>query len=108
VALERVTVSRVGGLGLDLAEFECQCGNGGSCSLSDVIEGSNVANTGQFQSGDAPVSVAAVGDPDTLTEGVPTGMVLVDGLNFDATIGELGRFKDCPALAITVKRLTPR
>ena len=104
--LIKITLSREGGLGLDLAEYSAGRGNGGVVLVNDVIEGSNAAKTGLFMPGDALVSVQAVGD--NLLEGVPTGVVNVEGLNFDATIGELGRFRDCSTLTIIVKRLVTR
>jgi hypothetical protein len=104
--LVRIQVSRVGGLGLDLAEYVALKGKGGIVLVNEVVPGSNADNTGLFQPGDALVSVKAAAEDDVesvyVGADVPKGIVRVEGLNFDATIDELDRFRDCPTLIMTV------
>jgi hypothetical protein len=112
IELVKVDVCRDGGLGLDLAEFDTTRGKGGIVLINSIIPGSNADKAGKFMPGDALVCISAREIAGTHEEqmlaGIPQGDVRVEGLNFDATINEIGRFRDVADLSITVKRLVVR
>jgi len=100
VTVSAVT-SRVGGLGLDLAEMQRGRGKSGLVLISEIAKGSNADQTGKFKVGDALLSVADSRDPSKV--------ITLQGLNFDATIDALSSFSpDVTSVEFTLMRLMKR
>lgn len=91
-------LSSIGGLGLDLIETQVSTeNNAGLVLVGGVNPGSNAANCGLFQEGDALSTISTEGKEESL-----------EGLNFDATVKKLVKFKDLPSVKIVFKRLLKR
>ena len=109
-----VTLSRKGGLGLELVEMDTmERTRFGLVLVGGVGEGSNAAApiSGSFAVGDALVSIegvkaAAVAGGDLVVVGESKRSV--EGLDFDATVDVLSSFGEYDVLRVVVKRLVER
>lgn len=103
-----VGLSRVGGLGLDLVELSViDKSKYGLVVISDIVPNSNADKTGQFQIGDALVTISTP-MPKGTTSTTPEMTARLEGLNFDATIAEISKFSEYTEIVLTVRRLTVR
>lgn len=104
---KKVTLSRVGGMGLDLLEADKLEGKGsyGLVVVGGVAPGSNAATpiSGSFVPGDALTSVSGL-----TSSGAAENKVSLEGLDFDATLALLGQFGAYDKLELGIKRLVPR
>ena len=104
--LVSVTLSRVGGLGLDLLEMDkLERSEFGIVLIGGIAAGSNAATplSGSFALGDALVSVEAI-----LAGGAVENKRPLEGLSFDATVSVLSTFTSYDTVRIVVKRLAER
>jgi hypothetical protein len=99
----KIQLSRVGGLGLDLVEYNVGKGDIGLVLVGDILPDSNAAACKQFQIGDALQSVSTVPK-----EGEEPVVTRLEGLNFDSTVAALGEYSDYKEVVITVKRVIKR
>lgn len=102
--LQTVTLSRVGGLGLDLMEVKQGPRDGdGVVIINGFNEGGNAERCGKLCVGDALISVAPSQDEE------PNGPnTSLEGLDLDRTISALGRYSEYKTLTLTVRRLVRR
>jgi hypothetical protein len=113
-----ITVTRLGGIGLDLAEYNSD-GTCGTVLVNGVFEGSNAEQCreleqGGFQEGDILCSIAGVTaikgtqTASSLAAGEPPLSMKLEGLTLDNTIDRMGYFGEYASVAIRVKRLSQR
>jgi hypothetical protein len=95
-----IQMSRVGGLGLELNEYNVGKDDIGLILVGGVKEGSNAEKCGKFLVGDALLSVASV----PTVKGGASFRKSLEGLNFDATIDILSQFGPYDNIEIAVKR----
>ena len=89
------SLSRKGGLGLDLNEYNVGGQNIGLILVGGIKEGSNAEKCGKFKLGDALQSIASADGKKQVT---------LEGLNFDATLDALGEMDGIDDVVITVRR----
>ena len=89
------SLSRKGGLGLELNEYNVGPQNVGLVLVGGIKGGSNAEKCGKFAIGDALQSIASADGKKQKT---------LEGLNFDATVDALGEFSDVDDVVITVRR----
>ena len=89
------SLSKVGGLGLDLAEFNVGKQDTGLVLVSGIKEGSNADKCGRFMVGDALQSIASA--DGSLQRSL-------EGYNFDTTLDILDEFSNVNDVIITVRR----
>ena len=112
---EKVLVTRVGGIGLDLAEYQVSDdGYSGVVVVNGVNPGSNAEAAGGFRKGDILVGIEGVEPIETTTtaEELANGEKplrgSLEGLNLDNTINVMSRFGEYKSVRLKVKRLVPR
>lgn len=97
----KIVVYRVGGLGLDLAEYqEGNKDSGGLVLINDIIPNGNADKSGLFKIGDALIEVSGVGG-----NSLPTSL---EGLNLDKTLELISQFSEFDSLEFKVKRIKAR
>jgi len=96
-----IPMSRVGGLGLDLNEYNVGKLDIGLILIEGIKPGGNAEKAGKFLVGDALLSISTVptkkGDENVVRRSL-------EGLNFDATIDRIGEFSDYDNVVIAVRR----
>jgi peptidylprolyl isomerase len=96
-----IPMSRVGGLGLDLNEYNVGKLDIGLILIEGIKPGGNAEKAGKFMVGDALLSISTVpkkkGDENVVRRSL-------EGLNFDATIDRIGEFSDYDDVVIAVRR----
>jgi hypothetical protein len=95
-----IPMSRVGGLGLELNEFNVGKDDIGLVLVEGIKPGSNAEKCGKFLPGDALLSIASI-------PSVPGGASFrktLEGLNFDTTLDILAQFAPYDNIEIAVKR----
>lgn len=112
-----VTVSRVGGLGLDLVELaSIPNSKFGLVAVNEIIQGSNADKCGSFCIGDVLISISEPIKPSSTTSpsvslsdsSISVKTSSVEALNFDSTINELSKYSDYNEVTLKVKRLLKR
>ena len=99
----KIRLSRKGGLGLDLLEFDTGKGKTGLVLVGDILPGSNAEKCGLFKPGDALSQISSVVSGNE----VPV-IGKLEGLNFDETVNVLSNFSEYDEVEIVVKRLVKR
>ena len=79
----KIPMSRVGGLGLDLMEYNVGKGNLGLILVGGVIEGSNAEKCGLFLPGDALESITSI--PAGIVSDPASGLSLQNALKSNLT-----------------------
>ena len=95
-----IQMSRAGGLGLDLHEYNKGKDNIGLMLVEGVAPGSNAEKCGKFEVGDALLSIASVPS----VQGGPSFRKSLEGLNFEATVDVLNQFGPYDDVEVAVKR----
>ena len=95
-----ISMSRVGGLGLELNEYNVGKDDTGLVLIEGVKEGSNAEKCGKFLPGDALLSIASIPN----VKGGASFRKTLEGLNFDATLDILGQFSPYDNVEIAIKR----
>jgi hypothetical protein len=95
-----IPMSRAGGLGLELNEYNVGKDDIGLVLVEGVKPGSNADKSGKFLPGDALLSICSI----PAVKGGASFRKTLEGLNFDATLDTLGQFGPYDNIEIAVKR----
>lgn len=95
-----IQMSRVGGLGLELNEYNVGKDDMGLILVGGVKEGSNAEKCGKFLPGDALLSIASI----PTAAGGSSFRKTLEGLNFDSTLDVLAQFSPYENVEIAIKR----
>ena len=95
-----IQMSRVGGLGLELNEYNVGKDDTGLILIGGVKEGSNAEKCGKFLPGDALLSIASI----PTAKGGSSFRKTLEGLNFDSTLDVLAQFSPYDNVEIAIKR----
>jgi hypothetical protein len=95
-----IPMSRTGGLGLELNEYNVGKDDIGLVLVEGVKPGSNADKCGKFLPGDALLSICSI----PAVKGGASFRKTLEGLNFDATLDTLGQFGPYDNIEIAVKR----
>ena len=112
---EEVLVTRVGGIGLDLAEYQVSDdGYSGIVVVNGINPGSNAEAAGEFRVGDVLIGIEGVDavkgteTADRVAAGEKPERGSLEGLNLDKTIEIMSYFGEYETVKLKVKRLVPR